>query len=305
MQPVDSYVPWTPLPLGYEATSHLRVSCLEGPVERQTEHLSIVLSSDSGDQWLLLFPLVVAYRKYLYPNWRKVAPPHPPERQLELWEVRHSTWYGVAVGPAYHLPMRHFVLASGDNLFEILADAAAARPISENEKEAIHRRSAQVLAAPEDSEQRGSENGTPQPPAEQENSSIAWDPIPRSHHRFFDMAVNYLGEWPTLAHSITLVLNDVLNDDWLLTFTEVIAYRMQSYPHWLPTAQDLRPADRSLGMWEVTHSSWLQSVTPPGAQKVKRHFVISSQYDLYEVLASACSARQLTQEEVYSYTGSR
>jgi len=54
-------------------------------------------------------------------------------------------------------------------------------------------------------------------------------------------------------------------------------------------------------MWEVVNSSWYQEAVSSGYGHPKRHFVISSADDLYEVLANSCSARPLTEEEIQIY----
>src|SRR5579875_2439955 len=63
------------------------------------------------------------------------------------------------------------------------------------------------------------------------DTCIPWDPIPREQSKFYQIKVFHLEEPPARrAIKLRIALTSAAEEDWLLVFSSVIAYRMRFYP---------------------------------------------------------------------------
>lgn len=129
---------------------------------------------------------------------------------------------------------------------------------------------------------------------------IPWNPVPAEANLYFGLRVENLVERGIGGHpAVTLRVSTEHSDgaatysvtvQWKVTFKHVAAYRLNLIER-SPSAPPLpRPDDRDIAAFEVSPSSWLDMYVPHPIRRNVHHYVVLSEYEVYEIAAEGWSS---------------
>ncbi len=128
----DDCIPWDPIPPEQNVYFDVTVVAFEQTIQGGSTKLSVLLfhsavngsgfGSADADIWRIEFEGTFGFRRRLIPHWKDADPfPRPSDRTKTFWEVAPSSLARRSIGPKDQYAIRHFVIASDYDAFEILA----------------------------------------------------------------------------------------------------------------------------------------------------------------------------------------
>lgn len=135
---------------------------------------------------------------------------------------------------------------------------------------------------------------------------IPWNPVPAEANRYFAFQVfslvhNYRLNAPALLLGLVTEHSDgshtySVTIKWKLTFENVVAYRhgILEAPLWAHSLP--RHEDRDIAAYEVSPSSWLDVCVPTAYPHDVHHYVLLSDYEVYEIAAESWSSQLMTDD---------
>jgi hypothetical protein len=133
---------WSPIPLEANRYMAANVQRLEEAQGQRGRAVRMVVTGnpDPVDRervaaWRLIFFRVAAYRKRPAGTYWPDAVPllWPEPRGISTWEIKNSRWLPESLPPERRHPgrMRHFVIASSYNVYEIAAETCESEEIGD------------------------------------------------------------------------------------------------------------------------------------------------------------------------------
>lgn len=135
---------------------------------------------------------------------------------------------------------------------------------------------------------------------------IPWNPVPAEANKYFALQVFSLVHSnrlniPTLLLGLVTEHSDgsqtySVTVSWKLIFENVVAYKhgLLETPPWAPPLP--RPEDRDIAAYEVSPSSWLDVCVPAHYAHHIHHYVLLSDYEVYEIAAGSWSSQLMTDD---------
>jgi hypothetical protein len=128
----DACIPWDPISPEQNVWFDVTVVAFEQSVRGGYGNITVVLfhsavnggdlGTPDSDTWRIEFAGTIGFRRHLIASWKDAEPfPRPAERTKTFWEDAPSSLVRRSVEPNHPYAIRHFVIASEYDAFEILA----------------------------------------------------------------------------------------------------------------------------------------------------------------------------------------
>ena len=158
-KPLDeAFIPWEPIPRKANWYTLARVVHFEQQAGEEGVPVSLIVVSSLDDKaekaeqltaWHITFRWVIAYRRLpLEQRWPSLPPSARPTFDAKadkgwdaaMWEIVHSRWLAEINTTGYNKAVHHFVIASWNDIYEILAIEWEVEQLSEGWRKNLKQR---------------------------------------------------------------------------------------------------------------------------------------------------------------------